>query len=105
MIFDFLTSTFYQHTYSCIYHAGGTIAGVSVYLKERNPKIKVFLADPPGSSFYLKVKSSLNIKSSNAINVHLFANSIHLATNSKTVKRCCGSAVVVDDIGATITRR
>lgn len=35
---------------------GGTIAGVSRYLKERRPEIGVFLADPPGSSLYNKVK-------------------------------------------------
>lgn len=34
---------------------GGTIAGVSSYLKEKNPDVKVFLADPPGSSLYNKV--------------------------------------------------
>jgi cysteine synthase A len=34
---------------------GGTIAGVSSYLKEMKPAVKVFLADPPGSSFYGKV--------------------------------------------------
>jgi cysteine synthase A len=35
---------------------GGTIAGVSRYLKSRNPNIKTFLADPPGSSLLNKVK-------------------------------------------------
>lgn len=34
---------------------GGTIAGVSSYLKEQNPSVQVFLADPPGSSLYNKV--------------------------------------------------
>lgn len=34
---------------------GGTIAGVSCYLKERNPGVKVFLVDPPGSSLFNKV--------------------------------------------------
>ncbi|TMW63374.1 hypothetical protein Poli38472_002315 [Pythium oligandrum] len=38
---------------------GGTIAGVSSYLKEQNPKIQVFLADPPGSSLYNKVRSNV----------------------------------------------
>ncbi|TYZ60670.1 hypothetical protein PybrP1_000320 [[Pythium] brassicae (nom. inval.)] len=33
---------------------GGTIAGVSTYLKEQNPSVQVFLADPPGSSLYNK---------------------------------------------------
>jgi cysteine synthase A len=31
---------------------GGTIAGVSEYLKSRNPGIRTVLADPPGSALY-----------------------------------------------------
>lgn len=31
---------------------GGTLAGVGMYLKERNPKVKVVLADPQGSVLY-----------------------------------------------------
>jgi cysteine synthase A len=31
---------------------GGTLAGVGTALKERNPKIKIYLADPPGSAIY-----------------------------------------------------
>jgi len=31
---------------------GGTLAGVAMALKERNPKIKIFLADPMGSAIY-----------------------------------------------------
>ncbi|XP_024376683.1 cysteine synthase 2 [Physcomitrium patens] len=34
---------------------GGTIAGVSRYLKEQNPQVKCFLIDPPGSGLYNKV--------------------------------------------------
>jgi len=34
---------------------GGTIGGVSTYLKKKNPKIKIVLADPPGSSLANKV--------------------------------------------------
>ena len=29
---------------------GGSIAGISSYLKQKNKQIKVILADPPGSS-------------------------------------------------------
>ncbi len=36
---------------------GGTLAGVSRYLKERNPKIRIVLADPPGSALYSWVKT------------------------------------------------
>jgi len=31
---------------------GGTLAGVAMALKDRNPKIKIFLADPMGSAIY-----------------------------------------------------
>lgn len=35
---------------------GGTIAGVSRYLKSRDPTVKVYLADPQGSSLFARVK-------------------------------------------------
>ncbi|CAM9489074.1 unnamed protein product [Chrysoparadoxa australica] len=35
---------------------GGTLAGVSNYLKQRNPSVRVFLVDPPGSSLYHRVE-------------------------------------------------
>ena len=34
---------------------GGTLAGVSAYLKQRNARIVIALADPPGSSLFNKV--------------------------------------------------
>lgn len=34
---------------------GGTIAGISCYLKSKNPNITVCLVDPPGSSLYNRV--------------------------------------------------
>lgn len=36
----------------CAVGTGGTLAGVSNYLKERNPAIRIALADPEGSSLY-----------------------------------------------------
>ncbi|MGB3403823.1 MAG: cysteine synthase A [Microcoleaceae cyanobacterium] len=36
---------------------GGTFAGVSLYLKEKNPDIKTVLADPMGSGLYSYVKT------------------------------------------------
>ncbi len=36
---------------------GGTFAGVSLYLKEKNPNIKAILADPMGSGLYSYVKT------------------------------------------------
>jgi len=35
---------------------GGTLAGVSKFLKTKNPNVQVFLVDPPGSSLFQKVK-------------------------------------------------
>lgn len=35
---------------------GGTISGVARYLKTRLPKVKIVLADPPGSGLYNRVK-------------------------------------------------
>jgi cysteine synthase len=35
---------------------GGTLAGVSKYLKQKNPNIQVVLADPEGSGLFNKVK-------------------------------------------------
>ena len=34
---------------------GGTIAGISTFLKQCCPSVQVFLIDPPGSSLYNKV--------------------------------------------------
>lgn len=34
---------------------GGTIAGVSRYLKEKNPVVKCYIIDPPGSGLYNRV--------------------------------------------------
>ena len=36
--------------------SGGTISGVSRYLKEKNPALRVVLADPNGSGLYCQVK-------------------------------------------------
>ncbi|WCJ33083.1 Cysteine synthase [Euphorbia peplus] len=34
---------------------GGTVAGISKFLQEKNPNIKCFLIDPPGSGLYNKI--------------------------------------------------
>lgn len=44
-----------MHAFVCGAGTGGTIAGVSIALKKRNKDVKIVLADPPGSSLYLKV--------------------------------------------------
>ena len=36
----------------CAAGTGGTLAGVSAFLKERNPQIQVALADPPGAALF-----------------------------------------------------
>ncbi|RJG13277.1 cysteine synthase A [Pseudomonas cavernicola] len=36
----------------CATGTGGTLAGVARYLKERNPKVRIVLADPMGSALY-----------------------------------------------------
>lgn len=38
---------------------GGTIAGVSMFLRERNPALKVFLIDPPGSTLLALVRRGI----------------------------------------------
>jgi cysteine synthase A len=43
--------------FTCAVGTGGTLAGVSRYLKERNANVKIVLADPPGSALYSYVKT------------------------------------------------
>lgn len=38
---------------------GGTIAGTSAFLKQRNPKIQCYLADPAGSSLFQYVQTGV----------------------------------------------
>jgi cysteine synthase A len=44
--------------FTCAAGSGGTLAGVALALKERNPKIRIVLADPEGSGLYGWVKSN-----------------------------------------------
>jgi cysteine synthase A len=44
------------HGFVCAVGTGGTLAGVSIGLKERNKNIKIALADPMGSSLYSHIK-------------------------------------------------
>jgi cysteine synthase A len=41
----------------CSVGTGGSLAGVARYLKERNPRIRIVLADPQGSALYSWIKS------------------------------------------------
>ncbi len=42
--------------FTCACGTGGTLAGVAIALKERNPKVRIVLADPEGSALYEWVK-------------------------------------------------
>ncbi|XP_038990040.1 cysteine synthase 2 [Phoenix dactylifera] len=43
------------HAFVAAAGTGGTVAGISRFLKEKNPNIKCFLIDPPGSGLFNKV--------------------------------------------------
>ncbi|THU62501.1 hypothetical protein C4D60_Mb01t05810 [Musa balbisiana] len=43
------------HAFVAAAGTGGTIAGISQFIKEKNPNIKCFLIDPPGSGLFNKV--------------------------------------------------
>ena len=55
------------HGFVCSVGTGGTLAGVSIGLKERNRDIKIALADPMGSSLYSHVKFKKLENSGNSI--------------------------------------
>src|SRR5689334_25302385 len=42
--------------FTCAIGTGGTLAGVSRYLKEKNPKVRVAVADPEGAAMYEWIK-------------------------------------------------
>jgi cysteine synthase A len=44
--------------FTCACGTGGTLAGVALALKEKNPKVRIVLADPEGSGLYGWVKSN-----------------------------------------------
>ena len=44
--------------FTCSCGTGGTLAGVAFALKQRNPKVRIVLADPEGSGLYGWVKSN-----------------------------------------------
>jgi len=46
---------------------GGTLAGVAMYLKEKNPAIKTVLADPMGSALYSYIKTGETTSVGNSI--------------------------------------
>jgi cysteine synthase len=44
--------------FTCAAGTGGTLAGVSLALKAKNPKVRIVLADPEGSALYGWIKSN-----------------------------------------------
>ena len=44
-------------SFTCAVGTGGTLAGVSRFMKEQNPKVRIVLADPPGSALHSYVKT------------------------------------------------
>ena len=44
--------------FTCSCGTGGTLAGVSLALKERNPNVRIVLADPEGSCLYGWVRTT-----------------------------------------------
>ena len=42
--------------FTCAVGTGGTLAGVSIGLKDKNKKVKIALSDPMGSSLYSYIK-------------------------------------------------
>ncbi|RHY33047.1 hypothetical protein DYB32_001932 [Aphanomyces invadans] len=45
--------------FTCATGTGGTLAGTAIYLKQKNPNIKIVLADPPGSVLFNFVKNGV----------------------------------------------
>jgi cysteine synthase A len=43
----------------CSAGTGGTIAGISRYLKKKSSRIQILLADPEGSGLYNRIKYGL----------------------------------------------
>jgi len=55
------------HGFICAVGTGGTLAGVSIGLKEKNKDIKIALSDPMGSSLYSHIKFNKLENSGNSI--------------------------------------
>jgi cysteine synthase A len=54
--------------FTCAVGTGGTLAGVSIGLKEKNNNIKIALSDPMGSSLFSYIKNQKLLSSGNSIN-------------------------------------
>lgn len=67
---------------------GGTIAGCSRYLKEVNPNIKIFLADPKGSGLFNFIKTG---EKEDTI-IHNYATSMFNKDNGTSIAEGIGIA-------------
>ncbi len=72
---------------------GGTFAGVSMYLKEKNPNIKSVVADPMGSGLYSYVKTGKITPEGNSITEGI--GSTRITANMENVP--IDDAIQVDD--------
>ncbi|MGL5879213.1 MAG: pyridoxal-phosphate dependent enzyme, partial [Xenococcaceae cyanobacterium] len=72
---------------------GGTFAGVSLFLKEKNPDLKCVVADPLGSSLYSYVKTG-EVKSQGSSITEGIGNS-RITANMKDVP--IDDAIQIDD--------
>ncbi|KAI9229142.1 MAG: cysteine synthase [Piptocephalis tieghemiana] len=48
--------------FTCSTGTGGTLAGITRYLKDKDPRVKIYLADPPGSVLYSYFQSGGKLK-------------------------------------------
>jgi cysteine synthase A len=53
--------------FTCSTGTGGTLAGVSLFLKQKRPSVKIVLADPPGSVLYSYFKTGKLERSGSSI--------------------------------------
>lgn len=75
---------------------GGTFAGVSLFLKEKNPNVKTVLADPMGSGLYSYVKTGETKSEGNSITEGI-GNS-RVTANMENVP--IDDAIQIDDVEA-----
>jgi len=53
--------------FTCAIGTGGTLSGVGVFLKERNPKVRIVAADPVGAAMYSYIKKGVLESSGSSI--------------------------------------
>jgi cysteine synthase A len=53
--------------FTCAIGTGGTLSGVGIFLKERNPKVRIVAADPVGAAMYSYIKKGVLESSGSSI--------------------------------------